>query len=412
MHFRSLLLSTVAIAILLIGCKTVEIRTNPTKAEVYQEGSTYTYGSTPYKVQNVSSPRTYELKKSGNVPKYIKMTPESPDIVEVALDKQVAGKTLVEVVEGETGQIEVRRTAVHAEREVIERSPNVTAVRRLTDLPENRFVQEFCLSPAGETLVMAILDEETIVGGDRRNYSNLWAIDATAGGGMRRVTQGKYFDRTPCYTPDGKAIYFAANRAGKFNIWRLSITTLGGLGLVTSAGTSDLYPAVSPSGDEILYTAEMPGVVQKQLWSMPVNRGLPRQLREGTEGRWSPNGTKILFSEGDRTIGKMKIWTMNPDGSSPTQLTSAPDYDDLNPGWSPDGSRIIFASDRGLAQDQHNFDIWIMNHDGSDPKQLTTNGSRDDHPVFSPDGKTIYFRSNRGLKWDIWVMELADSKGN
>ena len=403
---KSLLCASI-LTLCLAGCKTVEIRSTPVKAELYQEGSNYAFGSTPYRAQNISSPRTFELRKSGYVPKLVTIGPNSPAIVEVELEKEVSGKMLVEVVESEQGTIEVKRSAVHAEKEVIERSPNVTAVRRLTDLPDSRYVQYFCLSPDGKTLIMEVVDEVSVIGKGKKTYSNLWAVDALQGGGMRRVTQGKYFDRTPTISPDGKYVYFSANRSGKFSIWRLSLESLGGLGLVTSAATSDRFPSISPDSKELLYTAEMTGVLKKQLWSMPVTKGLPKQLREGAAGVWSPDGTKVLYSEGDTSVGKTKIWTMAPDGSLPTQVTTSSDYDDIDPCWSPNGSSILFASDRGVSQDQHNFDIWIMNSDGSNPKQLTTNGSHDDHPIISPDGKTVYFRSNRGFKWDVWVMEIA-----
>ncbi len=99
---------------------------------------------------------------------------------------------------------------------------------------------------------------------------------------------------------------------------------------------------------------------------------------------------------------------MKPDGSEPTQITQGIEYSDIDPYWSPDGSYIVFASNRGQAGGQRNYDIWIMNADGSNPKQLTTNGSVDDRPIISSNGRTIFFRSNRGLKWDIWVRELVE----
>jgi len=132
------------------------------------------------------------------------------------------------------------------------------------------------------------------------------------------------------------------------------------------------------------------------------------QLREGSSPQWLHNGKLLLYSALDRSTGKMKIWTMKPDGTEPTQLTQSSGYNDIEPVWTPDGAQIVYASDRGVANGKQNYDIWIMNVDGSNPQQLTTNGSRDDKPVVSQDGKTIFFRSNRGLKWDIWVMQLAE----
>ena len=100
---------------------------------------------------------------------------------------------------------------------------------------------------------------------------------------------------------------------------------------------------------------------------------------------------------------------MNADGSNPTQLTFSGDYDDITPSWSPDGKKIVFASNNGRdLKGRSNFDIWTMNADGSEVTQLTTNGSLDDHPVWDPKGKYIYFRSNRGGFLEIWRMDVQD----
>ena len=94
---------------------------------------------------------------------------------------------------------------------------------------------------------------------------------------------------------------------------------------------------------------------------------------------------------------------MGADGSGETQLTQSIDHDEVDPGWSPDGQRIVFASNEGLdSRGQNNFDIWMMTADGSNRMQLTTNGSRDDQPAFGMGGTFIYFRSNRGGFWNIW----------
>ena len=306
--------------------------------------------------------------------------------------------------------MEIHKSPVHAEKEVIERSPNVTAVRRLTDLADGRWVGRFCLSSDGKDLTMEILDQETLEGNTKRTFSNLWCVDAAVGGGLRRITQGEYFDRHPTYSPDGEFLYFSSNRAGKHTIWRLSIKSLGGLGLVTSSDTSDGFPDISPDAQTLLYTAEMSASKIPQLWTTPIGRGLPMQVREGTGGRWSPDGTRILFSALDRGSGKVKVWVMSTDGSSLTQITHSTDCNDMDPCWSPDGTRIVFASDRGQVAGMQNFDIWIMKEDGSEPLQLTTNGSRDDMPIFTKDGRTVYFRSNRGLKWDVWVMRILSAE--
>jgi TolB protein len=395
--------------LVMTGCRSardVTIVTTPDKAEVLVDGSTV--GLTPYVFKRVASDKWIELRKGNYQTKSITVNSASPQILHVQLDPMVpeaAGKTILEVTIGAQGP-EVQRIPVYSEEEVIERSPNVKSVRRLTDLPNTRWLGAFCLSPDDRVLVMEVLDEEQLEGGVRKQYSNLWAVDTSGGGGMRRVTQGKCFDSTPSFSPEGQFVYFSSSRIGKNNIWKVAVDGVGGLGLVTSSATADTYPEVSPDGKILLYTAQMIGSKIPQIWTMPLIKGLPNQLREGENCHWSPDGKTLLFTSRDRSTGKDKIWTMAPDGSTPTQLTQAADCNEIHPQWCPDGKGIVFASDRGQSEGKANFDVWIVNADGSNPRQLTTNGSRDDYPTLSSDGKTIYFRSNRGLKWDIWVLEL------
>ena len=58
---------------------------------------------------------------------------------------------------------------------------------------------------------------------------------------------------------------------------------------------------------------------------------------------FSGHNGKIVF-QSNRT-GNADIYTMNPDGSNRVQLTTTPS-EDVDPRWSPDGTRIVFASDR------------------------------------------------------------------
>ena len=66
----------------------------------------------------------------------------------------------------------------------------------------------------------------------------------------------------------------------------------------------------------------------------------------------------------------------NADGGSEKRLTNN-NGADSKPGWSPDGSRIIFTSDRGGSQD-----IYLMNADGTGVTQLTSNAAADSYGGF------------------------------
>ena len=130
-----------------------------------------------------------------------------------------------------------------------------------------------------------------------------------------------------------------------------------------------------------------------------------------SEPRWSADGMKIVFVSNRVTAadadGNYEIWTMNADGSGQTQLTFTPTPVFIDgPAFSPDGSKIIFASNQPPST---RINIWVMNADGSNQKRLTTSTTADDStPVWSPDGlKIVFSRSMTGLG-QIWIMNAAD----
>jgi TolB protein len=80
------------------------------------------------------------------------------------------------------------------------------------------------------------------------------------------------------------------------------------------------------------------------------------------------------------------IVSANPDGTSVVKLTNPPaKVFDLNPDWSPDGTKIAFERDTDVSQE-----IFTMNADGSDLHQVTFDGfPGDTDPAWSPDGTRI-----------------------
>ena len=77
---------------------------------------------------------------------------------------------------------------------------------------------------------------------------------------------------------------------------------------------------------------------------------------------------KILFSSARTTSGD--IYAMNADGTGVTQLTSTAGVDE-QPTWSPDGSKIAFASARNNSMGS-GLDIYVMDANGQNVTRLTT----------------------------------------
>ncbi len=119
------------------------------------------------------------------------------------------------------------------------------------------------------------------------------------------------------------------------------------------------------------------------------------------EPAWSPDGSKIAFTS--QRDGNGEIYIMNADGSGLARLTQNSAADG-QPAWSPDGLKLAFESNR-----DGNREIYVMNADGSGVTRLTSNGNQDGQPAWSPDGQKIAFASDRDGNFEIYVMNADGS---
>jgi Tol biopolymer transport system component len=391
---------------IIAACSHIRVESEPSNANVQINGRQY--GKTPTRPIRLLWIKDYPVVVSkegydtfyGNI-----STDENPYRVKL-VEKEIpqAGNLSVSLT-NEDGRIIAIKEVVHAETDTIERSPNVKAVRKITNLPGYSWLGKFQPSPDGKSIIFEQYEEENP---DSSSYSNLW-LTSISGGPVRRITQGQYLDNSPSFSSDGKIIYFSSNRLESFDLWKLSSLNGAGLGLITnSTMMQEDYPSTSKDGSIILFSSIVSGSEIKQIWTLGTKNNELFQLREGKWPQWFNIDTSIIYSSLQRTTGEWKIWTMNRDGSFPVQISTTNGSNDIHASVSPDGKKIVFASDRGISAGKRNYDIWLCDIDGSNLLQLTTNGSHDDYPVFSPDGNTIYFRSNRGVKWDIWAMKLAN----
>jgi TolB protein len=105
---------------------------------------------------------------------------------------------------------------------------------------------------------------------------------------------------------------------------------------------------------------------------------------------WSPDGSKLVFARSTFLPDGTQVYTMNADGSGKRQLTHFPTGStSLRPTWSPDGSRIVFLYDEGS---KGTLSIYTMARDGSDVRRVTgLGGFVDIAPRWSHAGDRILF---------------------
>ncbi|MDD5089609.1 MAG: SUMF1/EgtB/PvdO family nonheme iron enzyme, partial [Candidatus Wallbacteria bacterium] len=146
------------------------------------------------------------------------------------------------------------------------------------------------------------------------------------------------------------------------------------------------------NGSHEIYTMYSDGSNQTRLTTHVAN---------DIDPSYSPDGSKILFvSERD---GHGQVYVMNADGSGQTNLSNNAQAD-YKAKWLPDGQRIIFHSYR-----DGNAEVYIMNADGSGQTNLSNNAAEDTTPAVSPDGSKIAFKSDRDGNSEIYIMNIDGS---
>lgn len=167
----------------------------------------------------------------------------------------------------------------------------------------------------------------------------------------------------------------------------------------------------SPDGRTLAFDADTAG--QFDIWLASADGAPPRNLTPdpATDGwpLWSPDGTELVFfSNRDNPPGSFDLWAVRTDGTGLRRLTrvGAP-RSVTQPVWSPDGSRLAFTVD----VPNEVSEIWTVRPDGTDARNLTgTDGGF--APTWSPDGRRLAFVSQRrgDRAGRIYVMD-ADGSG-
>ena len=113
------------------------------------------------------------------------------------------------------------------------------------------------------------------------------------------------------------------------------------------------------------------------------------------------DGKRMVFAS-TRNSEHADIFYKSVDGYAITQLTSDP-ADDIQPRFSPDGSAVVFTSNRA-----GNWDIWVVNIDGTGLTHLTQDPGDEIAPCWAPDGTSIAYTSwgRRSRQWELWTMSL------
>lgn len=174
-----------------------------------------------------------------------------------------------------------------------------------------------------------------------------------------QVTATPERERDLAWSPDGKALLFASARGGNL----------------------DLFLA-RPADPEVPWT---------ETFSFPVQR-LTSSPEDEHSARFSPDGGRVAFIR-----GKGELVVVGADGSGETVLLrhwDTPSFD-----WSPDGRFVAYS-----VPDMHaNSEVFIVPAGGGEPYNVSRHPDEDLDPRWSPDGTRLVWATRRhGATFDLW----------
>ena len=271
--------------------------------------------------------------------------------------------------------------------------------------PEDYFSFEFIsdpnISPDGKLVAYVLTKVDRAQ--NRRN-SSIWMVATDGSRAPWQFTTSPQSSTSPRWSPDGRSLAFLSSRP-------------------------ESTPAPAPAaGAAAAGPTEAP---RTQVYLLSMNGGEAKRITNLKNGvsvfRWSPDGTRLVVvsrigpsdTRGDSRAEsrdrsdvrhykntsykfndtgwfddrRTHFWVVEVKSGSAKQITEGDDWNDSDPQWSPDGTRLAFVSNRTGKdyEENRNTDVWVISAEGGKLTKISDHDEADNQPRWSPDGKWIAF---------------------
>jgi len=225
----------------------------------------------------------------------------------------------------------------------------------------------------------------------------IWMTRAAGGDPIALTVEGTSSSH-PRWSPDGKYLAFLSARdQGKTQVWLLN--RQGGEAQKLTDTPQDVEDFDwAPESKRLVLVLRDPKPEELEAAktkSKSENDGTEKDKKAKTPKPWVVD--RLQFKQD--TIGyldrrRTHLYVFDVAAKSLVQITSG-DFDDDEPAWSPDGTRIAFTSNRSMPDPDRTYDsnIWVVAADNRDKGarlvQVTLNPGEDHDAAWSPDGQWI-----------------------
>ncbi|MEM7360877.1 MAG: hypothetical protein AAF431_17435 [Pseudomonadota bacterium] len=236
------------------------------------------------------------------------------------------------------------------------------------------------------------------------NLAGNWDIFVmnSDGSGKHALTSSLSDERRPSWHPSGKQILFESNRNGEDSLLELDLSSgaVKALEHFDSNLGTPMFARYSPDGLEIAVSLRQSD--EQANIAILSDSGKLKQTVTDSELRnfypgWSSDGSAIVFhsrmysnNEDDEII------TWSRASGELTRLTDWPSHN-FCPAWSNDGARIAFAQ----SMPESRPEIFVITSDGSNKVRVTHNEDGDTLPSWSPDGQSLLITAYRKGHYQI-----------
>ncbi|WP_412069206.1 winged helix-turn-helix domain-containing protein [Rubrivirga sp. IMCC43871] len=232
--------------------------------------------------------------------------------------------------------------------------------------------------------------------------ADLFVLDLPDGT-PRRVTTWEREVLGLAWSPDGRSLLATTLLDGGHRLWRIPLD--GDEPRPIYVNAERMYDLdVSASTGQIVYTASD---VEVNIRRVEVASGAHQSVVASTawdsNPRFSPDGTRLAFAS-TREVAP-QIWVGGADGSRLRRLTSYQGAYVGPPSWSPDGRRLVFD-----ARAEGQADLHVVPVAGGPVERLTDTAYDEVNAFWSRDGERVYYASNRDGDWQIFALHLRDGQ--
>jgi eukaryotic-like serine/threonine-protein kinase len=196
------------------------------------------------------------------------------------------------------------------------------------------------------------------------------------------------------------------------------LTRDGKTAVLRPANADWTNPRFSPDGQKL--AVEIFDGKQRDLWVYEWARDTLTQLTfdpaDDSDPVWTPDGRRLVFASDRAKAGVANLYWVNADGSGDvTRLTDSPEYQSPR-SWHPSGKFLAFTAARPVT----GLDLLILPMEGDatrgwtpgTPTVFLSTPAIEDAPMFSPDGGWIAYWSNEAVvAGDVYVRPFPGPGG-